>query len=265
VRRIAHVSDLHFGDAHPDAIEPLLETLHELAPDVIAISGDLTQRARRAQFEAAAAFLARLPRVPRIAVPGNHDVPFWDVTRRFLAPLRRFDRHVSAERYPSYEDPELAIVGLNTARSLTFKNGRVNARQLAMLRARLARVPAGVPRIVVAHHPFALPEDVRASRRVGRAQAALPLFADMGVDVLLTGHRHVSWNACCKGDSGRTTVVVHAGTATSLRLRGEENSFNEVIVDRDALDVVRYAWQPPAKRFAPAPGGRVRFPLPAPG
>jgi len=106
-----------------------------------------------------------------------------------------------------------------------------------------------------------VPEGVPPSKRVGRAEVALPLFADMGVDVLLTGHRHVSWNALHEGRSGRTAVVVHAGTAVSLRLRGEENSFNEVIVDGDVLDVVRHTWRPPTLRFEPSPAGPTRFAL----
>jgi len=258
MRRIAHLADLHFGAEDRDSLEPLRATLDALAPDVVVIAGDLTQRARTDQFQAARAFLDRLATRPLISVPGNHDIALWNLLRRFGAPRRRFDRYITPESHPHYLDDEIAVVGLNTARSFTLANGCINLRQIQALRACFAQAGPGARRIVVAHHPFVVPEDVPVSARVGRADLALPLFADLGVDLLLTGHRHLSWIGRIASASGRASLVVHAGTATSWRARGEPNSFNEVIVQPDAIDVVRYAWRPPAPRFEPVAEAPVR-------
>ncbi|HEX9815477.1 MAG TPA: metallophosphoesterase, partial [Candidatus Thermoplasmatota archaeon] len=114
--RIAHISDLHFGTVPDGNIERLEADLKAVKPRVIAVSGDLTQRARVSEFEAAAEFLSRFD-VPKVIVPGNHDVPLYDVARRFFSPLARFRRFIGPIVDPFYADDEVAILGLNTARS----------------------------------------------------------------------------------------------------------------------------------------------------
>ena len=122
MRTVVHLSDLHFGRTDDAVIQPLVSAIREIAPDVIAVSGDLTQRARREQFRAARAFLDRLA-APKIIVPGNHDVPLYDVFRRFLRPLARYRRYITGDLQPFYGDEEIAVLGINTARSLTFNIG----------------------------------------------------------------------------------------------------------------------------------------------
>lgn len=250
MRRLVHLSDLHFGALSKIHVEPILEALHEMDPDVIVISGDLTQRARRSQFDEARAFLARLPDKPLVVVPGNHDIPLWDVFRRFAAPRRRFHSYITAERFPTHLDDEVAVVGVNTARSLTFKNGRINQEQLAEVRERLDRARPSAVRVVVAHHPFVIPEDVPIEVRVGRADLAIPIFAEIGVQLLLTGHRHRSWAGWLEvPQTGHGLLAVHAGTATSHRVRGEENSFNEILVTERTIEVRHFGWRPDEGRF----------------
>jgi 3',5'-cyclic AMP phosphodiesterase CpdA len=135
MRTIVHLSDLHFGRVDQALVEPLIETVNALAPDLVAVSGDLTQRARTAQFVEARAFLDALP-APRIVVPGHHDVPLYNPVARFLGGLLKYRRYISDDLAPFYRDREIAVLGLNTARSLTFKNGRINRKQLRILRAR---------------------------------------------------------------------------------------------------------------------------------
>lgn len=253
--RIVHLSDLHFGAVARETVEPLLRLISVLEPDVIVISGDLTQRARKRQFELARDFVTSLPEAtPVIAVPGNHDIPLWDILRRLVAPLRRFDRYVTADPYPAFFDDEVAIVGVNTARSLTIKNGRINREQLARIEDVLKDSPAGALRIVVAHHPFVIPEDEPLADRVGRTELALPVFLEVGVDLLLTGHRHHTWTSAPHPG----LLAVHAGTATSRRVRREENAFNLIEIRVHTISIQRFVWQPEEETFAAPRCDRIR-------
>ena len=129
MRTIVHLSDLHFGRLDPRLVQPLLAAIRDLSPELVAISGDLTQRARRTQFAEARSFIQALE-LPHLVVPGNHDVPLYDIARRFLRPLARYREFVADDLEPSVDD-EIAVIGLNSARSLTFGRGRLNARQIS--------------------------------------------------------------------------------------------------------------------------------------
>jgi 3',5'-cyclic AMP phosphodiesterase CpdA len=258
MRTIVHLSDLHFGRVDPVLPAPLQAAVRELRPHVVVVSGDLTQRARRAQFAAARDFLQQLP-APRIVVPGNHDVPLYDVARRFLAPLARFRRHIEADPAPWYADEEIAVLGINSARSLTFKGGRINREQVALVTRRFASVPQTVVRVLVTHHPFELPDRADASDRIGRAAMALDAFAECGVDLLLSGHLHRVHLGGAEVIGGHGALSVHAGTATSTRGRGEANSFNAIAVEPGRVRVVAWAWDAGRAAFvAQAPRDLVR-------
>jgi len=243
MRTIAHLSDLHFGRTDPAVLTPLVDAIKAAQPDVVAVSGDLTQRARNSQFIEAREFLDRLPS-PQIVIPGNHDVPLYDVMRRFAAPLARFRRHVTSDLAPFYEDDEIAIAGVNTARSLMFKGGRINADQVEAIAARFARLPRSVLRIVVTHHPFDLPEHVDASQLVGRASMAMRGFARAGVDLFLSGHLHQSHSSTTQryAIEGHSALVVQSGTSTSTRGRGESNAFNVLRVEPERITVETRTW-----------------------
>jgi 3',5'-cyclic AMP phosphodiesterase CpdA len=256
MRTLAHLSDLHFGRIDVALLDPLREAVRALRPDVVVVSGDLTQRARRAQFAAAHAFLAELPQ-PQIVVPGNHDVPLYDVARRFLAPLARFRRSIDADPAPWYRDGEIAVLGINSARSLTFKGGRINAEQVALVRERFAALPAGVTRVLVTHHPFDLPPGADSDDRIGRAAMALKAFADCGVDVLLSGHLHrTHMAAASEAMAVHGALSIHAGTATSTRGRGEANTFNAILIAPGRVQVTPWAWEPYRNAFVAAPSRR---------
>src|SRR6187455_1732046 len=191
MRTLAHISDLHFGRTDPAVIEPLLRRLAEVGPQLVAVSGDLTQRARAGQFEEARTFLDRLP-APRLVVPGNHDVPLYRVWERFLSPLGKYRRYIDADLEPSFVDDEIAVLGVNTARALTFKGGRINEEQIESLRQRLQPLPEARTKVIVTHHPFDIPDEPDNEELGGRADKAMKAFADCGVDLLLSGHFHAS-------------------------------------------------------------------------
>jgi 3',5'-cyclic AMP phosphodiesterase CpdA len=252
MRSIVHLSDIHFGRVNHEVVFPLIDAITKINPDLVAVSGDLTQRARSRQFKEARAFLDRLPN-PQIVVPGNHDVPLHNVFARFVKPLRKYRRYITEDLRPFYHDEEIAVLGVNTARSLTFKSGRINEDQVAWMRDRLCAANLGVVKVVVTHHPFDLPEGHHERNLVGRARIAMESLATCGADVFLAGHLHVSHtthSATRYKIKGHSALVVQAGTATSSRGRGEENSFNVLRVDRPYIAVERFEWQKHRREFA---------------
>ena len=244
MRTLVHLSDLHFGALRAETLAPLAHAVSAIGPDLIVISGDLTQRARRRQFAEARAFLDRLP-FRQIVVPGNHDVPLYNLYARFLRPLASYRRHISTDLEPFYADNEIAVLGINTARSFTFTNGRVNERQLAVARKRLAPL-GGVIKIIVTHHPFDLPEQYPASALVGRARMAMTELARCGIDLFVAGHHHVGIaqpSTVRFKVSDYSALLVQAGTATSSRGRGQMNSFNVIRIAAPNIEVERFLWQ----------------------
>jgi 3',5'-cyclic AMP phosphodiesterase CpdA len=246
MRTLVHLSDLHFGRVDKALLDPLVARVEGLSPDLVVISGDLTQRARTSQFEEAAAFLARLP-CPQLVVPGNHDVPLYNVLARFLWPLRNYRRYIQPDLSPCYIDAEIAVLGVNTARSMVFKNGRISQEQVAKIKRVFAPLHDDVMKVVVTHHPFDAGPDGGKHDLVGRAGMAMRAFAECGVDLLLSGHFHVS-HSDDSGDryalAGYEALVVSAGTATSTRARGESNSFNVLRLSSGRVEVERQAWHP---------------------
>ncbi len=252
MRTLVHLSDLHFGRVDERLLQPLIAAVDRIAPDLLVVSGDLTQRARTQQFKQARAFLDALA-APRLVVPGNHDVPLYDLLARMLHPLDKYRRYVAEDLEPFFGDDEIAVVGINSARSLTIKNGRINRRQLEQVRERLAHLPNAVTRIVVTHHPVDLPHGAAANDLVGRAHLAMETFADCRVDLLLSGHLHhgdIGNTATRYQIKGHSALVIHAGTATSTRRRGEVNSFNVVRVDRPEVVVERWVWDAAGGTFS---------------
>jgi 3',5'-cyclic AMP phosphodiesterase CpdA len=246
MRTIAHLSDLHFGRVDAALLEPLRRQLESLRPDLLVISGDLTQRARASQFREARDYLDTLPG-PQLIVPGNHDVPLYNVFQRFLSPLGKYKRIVTADLEPEFIDDEIAVVGINTARSLVFKGGRINEEQAEHLRKKLCGLPERVTKIVVTHHPFNVPRgDPEEDQIVGRARMALRTLAGCGADLFLSGHlhkAHVGHTANRYDIDGISALVVQAGTTLSTRSRGETNSFNLLRMAPRHIEIERYAWK----------------------
>jgi 3',5'-cyclic AMP phosphodiesterase CpdA len=237
--RLIHISDLHFGRTRSELLRPLIGLLNGIEADLIAISGDLTQRARSSQFRAARAFIDRLE-TPVLVVPGNHDVPLDAPVTRMLFPFHRYRKWIERDLEPHFESDEIIVAGMNTVNPYAWQSGRVGSRALRRVCAAFAP-EGGRIRIVVAHHPFEhQPTDTKVLMK--GAEKAVDALAECGADVILTGHLH-SWRAepFAERVGRRGALQVHAGTGLSTRLRGEENDFNVLTVRPDEILVDRYA------------------------
>ena len=253
MRTLIHLSDLHFGRTNPAILPPLLDFIRSANPDLVAVSGDLTQRARTVEYIAAREFLAAIP-FRQIVVPGNHDVPLRNPFSRFVKGLAAYRRYITPDLQPFYADDEIAVAGVNTARALTWtwKDGRINALQLAKLRQALEPLGNERTKIVVTHHPFDLPEGV-TGHVVGRSRLAIRTLAECGVDMLLAGHFHIAgtgYTATRYDIPGYSALVVSSGTSTSTRGRGQPNSLNLIRIDRPHVAIERHVWRPESNDLA---------------
>ncbi len=256
---VLHISDLHFG---PPFLPDRAEAVHELAerypPDVVVVSGDLTQRAKREQFRAASAFLERFD-APVVVTPGNHDVPLYRVWERFLQPYRHY-RSLVDERLDSVTRLEgMTVVALNSSRSFTFKNGRLEKEQLTFAARAFGDTPPEDMRVVVTHHHLAPPPDFSNDSVMPGAERALRAFGEQGVDLVLAGHMHRAYI----GDSldffpgeerEQGIVIVQCGTTTSARGRGRErfnNSLNYLRTGEGTFRITHYLWRDAEHGFWP--------------
>jgi 3',5'-cyclic AMP phosphodiesterase CpdA len=276
MRRIAHISDLHFGRTDPAVVEGLVAELNRERPHLVIASGDFTMRAQRSEYEQARAFLARIDS-PWVAVPGNHDISPYRLVQRFIDPFRRYIRYIAADPEPVWKDEEIAVVCLNTARrwalDTDWSQGRISRGQIRRAAKLLDAFPDHLFRIVVGHHPFLPPPWDPEGRIVGRADLALETFERHGVRLALAGHLHRAYSRFAKPasqgraeteqldapaeETGRRLLVVQAGSATSTRLRGNEpNAYNHIVVDGGRATVEVRLWTGagwrPAEAAAPA-------------
>ena len=259
MRTIVHISDLHFGRIDPALVPPLRDAINAAGPDLIAISGDFTQRAKPREFVAARAFMDSLAS-PKLVVPGNHDVPLWNVAARFISPLTRYKQFISPELEPEHVDEEMIVLGVNTARSFTWGEGRINARQVQRIVTRLAGAPPSLIRVIVTHHPFDLPPGVDERRLLGRARMAMAKLAHANADLFLSGHLHLS-HASHSAEryriEGHSALIVQAGTV-SMRGRGEQPAFNLLRIHRPEIGLARLAWDEAGGRFVEMAVGHYR-------
>ena len=227
---LLHISDTHFGTEQGPVVEALLHLARQQPPELVVLSGDVTQRARRAQFSAARRFVERLSTVRTLVIPGNHDIPLFNLAARVFAPYAGFMDAFGAELEPVAESPHWLVIALNTTRAWRHKNGEVSAEQVERVADRLKQATHEQLRIVVVHQPVAVirKEDHRNLLR-GHAEA-ITRWSGAGADLLLGGHIHLPYVAALHERMtglARRIWAVQAGTAVSRRVRsGAPNSVN---------------------------------------
>lgn len=230
---LLQVSDPHFGTERPAVVEALLRLAAARKPQVLLLSGDITQRATRAQFAAARAFVQRLQVPQCVAVPGNHDIPLWQLPLRLLRPYARYGAAFGADLEPRLETDDLLLLTLNTTRWWRHKDGQLSAAQIDRVARRLALARPGQRRLVMVHHPLVVtrPEDEK-NRLHGHA-AALRAWGAAGVDLIIGGHIHLPFVMPLAGGGW----MVQAGTAVSRRVRAPAgNSVNLIQVEAGAVE-----------------------------
>jgi 3',5'-cyclic AMP phosphodiesterase CpdA len=264
VRQILHISDVHFGPPHdPELAMALLSFAERHRPDLVALSGDLTQRAKPEQFREARSFVDRLP-APAVVVPGNHDVPLYRFWERLFAPFGAYRRNFSDELEPTFSDEELFVIGINTAHGFTLKGGRIRLPRLLEVAGLLEVAPPQTLKVVVAHHAIVPPPRFGSQSVLRYSWEAVDAFSEAGVDLILSGHEHQAFVATSEEyyPSGRPPVIIlHAGTTTSRRGRGSEenqNTFNWVRVEEGRIAVSHFRWHTGVHEFVE--GSRHLYP-----
>lgn len=251
MKRLLHLSDLHFGRDRQELLQPLSRAVNLLDPDLVIISGDLTQRATVTQFEAAAAFIRGLA-PPVITIPGNHDLPLHNLFLRIFFPWHRYRRWINSDLDPKYVDNEVVVVGVNTVNRFAWQQGWLRSRALRRICMEFGKAAGERTRIVVVHHPLEhLPDERKSLMR--NAAVGIQALSDCGADIVLSGHLH-SWRAdTFAAVAGRSsTVQVHAGTSLSNRLRGEVNDFNLLEIEAGKIKVLRHAFSDMSATFTVA-------------
>ena len=249
---LLQVSDPHFGTERAAVVEALERFVHEQRPDVLLLSGDITQRATTAQFDTARAFVARL-RVPAVlAIPGNHDIPLFNLAARLFAPYARYRRAFGEALEPTFENDDVRVLTLNTTRWYRHENGAVSAAQIERVAQRLEGAAAAQWRIVVVHQPVAVTRHEDRSNLLGGHEAALRRWAAAGADLVVGGHIHLPFVLPLRErwpELVRPMWAVQAGTAVSDRVRADAgNSVNVIRVGAAAGDAAWACASDAAKR-----------------
>lgn len=263
---ILHGSDFQVGKPfRRDAARAFLDLSRALAPDLIVIAGDLTQRAKEAEYQEVRAFLDDLAPTPVVVTPGNHDVPLYRFWERLAAPYRNWRRYVSPMLDTVTHVAGATVVALNSsAPRRAIVGGRVDAPQVAFARKAFAEAGPGGARVLVVHHHFVPTTDGLGGRPLPGADRLLGDFEAMGVDLILGGHVHQTHLRTSRdliAGSGDGIPLVACGTTASSRGRGPEagrNTLNVIHIGADGTDVVSHAfdagqggWIPSPARFFP--------------
>jgi 3',5'-cyclic AMP phosphodiesterase CpdA len=242
---LLQISDTHFGTEQPAVVAALLRLANELQPAVVIFSGDVTQRARRAEFAAAGDFVKRVATPKLVAVPGNHDIPLFNVIARLFYPYAGFERTFGTNLEPEWQDSDAMVICVNTTRASRHKDGEVSNEQILRVSQRLATATAQQLRIVVTHQPVHVLRGSEIHNRLHGHYEAIKAWSDAGADIIMGGHIHLPYIAPLHEDYTelrRRCWVVQAGTAVSSRVRARHPNSVNVIARADATTVLAERW-----------------------
>lgn len=242
---LLQISDTHFGTEQPLVVDALLRLASELQPTLVVLSGDVTQRARRAQFDAARDFAKRITTSAVVAIPGNHDIPLFNVAARLFFPYAGFERAFGSTLEPEWQDSDALVICVNTTRPSRHKDGEVSAEQILRVSKRLATATSRQLRIVVTHQPVHVLRGSEVHNRLHGHQAAIKAWSDAGADIIMGGHIHLPYIAPLHehyAEVRRRCWVVQAGTAVSSRVRARHPNSVNVITRADAKVAFAERW-----------------------
>lgn len=236
MRALLHISDPHFGTERPQVVEALVRLSHQQSPDLVIVSGDMTQRARKPEFVAAAEFIESL-RVPaHLVIPGNHDIPLFDVATRIFRPYARYARTFGVDLEPVHDAPKLLVVGVRTTRRYRHIEGQVSPEQIEQVAQRLRQAGEEQLRIVVTHQPVYVTHTTDEEHLLRGRERAIKEWAEAGADLILGGHIHRPFIRVVPeglAGTGRAVWAIQAGTAVSSRTRNDSNN---------SINVIRYGF-----------------------
>lgn len=242
---LLQISDPHFGTERPAVVEALLRLAEQQRPAIVVISGDITQRARHAQFAAAKEFVSRLVAPALVAIPGNHDIPLFNVLARAFYPYRGFQWAFGAQLEPEWEGEDFRVICVNTTRPARHKDGEVSAEQIDRVSQRLRAAMPEQVRVVVTHQPVYVLKGSEVHNRLHGYDQAIRAWSAAGADIIMGGHIHLPYIAPLHehaNEAMRRCWVVQAGTAVSYRVRkGQANSVN-IIRRTPQLECIVERW-----------------------
>jgi 3',5'-cyclic AMP phosphodiesterase CpdA len=254
---LLQISDAHFGTEQPPVVQALLQLARVDAPDLVVMSGDITQRARRRQFAAARAFIAELKPAALLTIPGNHDIPLFNLALRAFAPYANYSRAFGENLEPVFESPHLLVIGVNTTRPQRHKDGELSEQQIERVTHHLQRAAPSQLRIIVVHQPVLAIRKSDEDNLLDGHRQAVPAWAAAGGDIIMGGHIHLPYVRSMQTTFGvlsRDIWTVQAGTAVSSRIReGITNSVNVIRCNGDEAPrrcvVERWDYVPTLSRF----------------
>ena len=243
MKKIIHVSDLHFGTESPPVTEALTKDIKEFVPDLLVVSGDLTQRAKRREYVKAREFLEHFD-MPWIVIPGNHDIPLYNLPGRIWKPFRKFETYFDSTT-SCYRSDWLDVSGLNSVRNLRWKSGRITSEQLGQCRISLDEDPDEWVKVLVVHHNLFFVPGLKDTSKLFETRLMHKALSRHHVDLVLFGHDHSSNVRLIDPelDGARSFILVQAGTALSSRTRKEANSYNRISISETEclIDIRRFA------------------------
>lgn len=235
--RLVHISDLHFGRADPDLVGPLSDAVRAAAPDLVVVAGDFVQRARRSHFREARAFLSGLG-LPWMGVPGNHDLPLFNVFLRLFDPYRPYRHWISRDLSPEFKLDDIVILGIDTSDPYAHQRGRISTREIDRIAEGIAGAGDRLP-LIVAHHPFHHAPELEKKLMLNGPEA-LETWAECRPHVILSGHLH-RWlfEPFASRQGLEKTLQLHCGTSASSRRRGDPNDFAIIDCAADTVTATR--------------------------
>ena len=237
MKKIVHISDLHFGTEDEKILISLIDDIKNTSPNLIAVSGDLTQRARTKEYLKAKSFLEHL-KFPQVIIPGNHDIPLYNLLGRIKNPFKKFDAYFDKE-LREYNDDQLYVVGLNSVRNLRWKSGKLSSEQLEIGAAEFGESDKNIIRVLVIHHNLFHISSRRDAVKLFKSKRLREWLMENHIDLVLFGHDHKSMvePVLFDDDEFIDFILIQAGTATSKRTRGVPNSYNIIILDNSLMNV----------------------------